>query len=57
MPFQEHLFLHKNNTMVVVLKIASAWVSFIQIMHIRVQNKRKALRKVDTTETCQLPQA
>ena len=44
-PFRELLFLHKNNTMVVLPKIASVWVSFIQIMQIRVQNKRKSVRK------------
>ena len=37
--FRELLFLHKNNTMVVLLKTASVRVSFIQIMQIRVQNK------------------
>jgi len=41
-PFRELLFLHKNNTMVVLLKTASVRVSFIQIMQIRVQNKRKS---------------
>ena len=40
-PFRELLFLHKNNTMVVLLKTASVRVSFIQIMQIRVQNKGK----------------
>ena len=44
-PIQELLFLHKNNTMVVLLKTASVGVSFIQIMQIRVQNKRKSVRK------------
>ena len=44
-PFRELLFLHKNNTMVVLLKTASVRVSFIQIMQIRVQNKRKSVRK------------
>src|SRR6266536_3489864 len=55
-PFRELLFPHKNNTMVVLLKIASVRVSFIQIMQIRVQNKsKKVLGKVDTMETYQLP--
>ena len=44
-PFRELLFLHKNNTMVVLLKTKSVWVSFIQIMQIRVQNKRRSVRK------------
>ena len=44
-PFRELLFLHKNNTMVVLLKTTSVRVSFIQIMQIRVQNKSKSVRK------------
>ena len=44
-PIQELLFLHKNNTMVVLLKTASVRVSFTKIMQIRVQNKRKSVRK------------
>ena len=44
-PIRELLFLHKNNIMVVLLKIASVRVSFVQIMQIRVQNKRKSVRK------------
>ena len=44
-PIRELLFLHKNNTMVVLLKTASVRVSFIQIMQIRVQNKSKSVRK------------
>ena len=43
--FWELLFLHKNNTMVVLLKTASVRVSFIQIMQIRVQNKSKSVWK------------
>ena len=43
-PFRELLFLHKNNTMVVLLKTASVRVSSIQIMQIRVQNKGKRVR-------------
>ena len=42
---QELLFLHKNNTMVVLLKTMSVRVSFIQIMQIRVQNKSTSVRK------------
>ena len=38
-------FCTKNNTMVVLLKTASVRVTFIQIMQIRVQNKRKSVRK------------
>ena len=43
--FRELLFLHKNKTMVVLLKTASVRVSFIQIMQIRVQNKSKSIRR------------
>ena len=35
----------ENNTMVVLLKTASVWVSFIQIMQVRVQNKVKSVWK------------
>ena len=56
-PFRELLFLHKNNTMVVLLKTTLVRVSFIQIMQIRVQNNRKLLGKVDMMETYQFPQA
>ena len=35
----------QNNTMVVLLKTTSVWVSFIQIMQIRVEKKRKSIRK------------
>jgi len=44
-PFRELLFLHKNSTMVVLLKTASVRVSFIQIMQIRVQKKGKSVWK------------
>ena len=44
-PIRELLFLHKNNTMAVLLKIVSVRVSFIQIMQIMVQNKTKSVRK------------
>ena len=44
-PIWELLFLHKNNTMVVLRKTALVQVSFIQIMQIRVQNKRKSVRR------------
>ena len=39
------VFCTINNTMAVLLKIASVRVSFIQIMQIRVQKKRKSVRK------------
>ena len=42
---RELLFLHKNNTMAVVLKTASVRVSSIQIMQVRVQNKGKSVCK------------
>ena len=40
--FRELLFLHKNNTMAILLKTASVRVSSIQIMQVRVQNKGKS---------------
>src|SRR6187200_1943571 len=43
--FRELLFLHKNNTMAVLLKTASVRVSSIQIMQVRVQNKVKSVWK------------
>ena len=45
MSFRELLFLHKNNTMAILLKTASVWVSSIQIMQVRVQNKGKSVWK------------
>src|SRR4051812_30026480 len=41
--FRELLFLHINNTMESVLKTALVWVSSIQIMQVRVQNKGKSV--------------
>ena len=35
------MFLHKDNTMAILLKTAPVWVSSIQIMQIRVQTKGK----------------
>ena len=43
--FRELLFLHKNNTMAILLKTASFRVSSIQIMQVRVQNKGKSVWK------------
>ena len=43
--FQELLFLHKNNTMAILLKTTSVRVSSIQIMQVRVQNKGKRVCK------------
>ena len=43
--FRECLFLHINNTMVILLKTASVQVSSIQIMQVRVQNKGKSVWK------------
>ena len=43
--FRELLFLHKNNTMVILLKTVSVRVSSIQIMQVRVQNKGKSVWK------------
>ena len=37
--------MHKNNTMAILLKTASVWVSSIQIMQVRVQNKGKSVWK------------
>ena len=45
MSFRELLFLHKNNTMAILLKIVSVRVSSIQIMQVRVQNKGKSVWK------------
>ena len=41
--FRELLFLHKNNTMAILLKTTSVRVSSIQIMQVRVQNKGKSV--------------
>ena len=43
--FRELLFLHINNTMESLLETASVWVSSIQIMQVRVQNKGKSVWK------------
>ena len=43
--FRELIFLHKNNTMAILLKTASVRVSSIQIMQVRVQNKGKSVWK------------
>ena len=43
--FRERLFLHINNTMVILLKTTSVRVSSIQIMQVRVQNKGKSVWK------------
>ena len=43
--FWELLYLHKNNTMAILLKIASVRVSSIQIVQVRVQNKGKSVWK------------
>ena len=43
--FREHLLLHINNTMVILLKTALVRVSSIQIMQVRVQNKGKSVWK------------
>ena len=39
------IFCTKNNTMAVLLKTASVWVSSIQIIQVRVQNKGKSVWK------------
>ena len=43
--FWELLFLHKSNTMAILLKTTSVRVSSIQIMQVRVQNKGKNVWK------------
>ena len=43
--FRELLFLHKNNTIAILLKTAAVQVSSIQIMQVRVQNKGKSVWK------------
>ena len=45
MSFRELLFLHKNDTMAILLKTSSVLVSSIQIMQVRVQNKGKSVWK------------
>ena len=45
MSFRELLFLHKDNTMAILLKTMSVRVSSIQIMQVRVQNKGKRVWK------------
>ena len=42
---ENFLFLHKNNTMAILLKTRSVQVSSIQIMQVRVQNKGKSVWK------------
>ena len=43
--FRELLFLHKNNTMAILLKTASVRVSSIRTMQVRVQNNVKSVWK------------
>ena len=43
--FRELLFLHKNNTMAIMLKTTLVRVSSIQIMQVKVQNKGKSVWK------------
>ena len=43
--FWDLLFLHINNTIAILLKTRSLWVSSIQIMQVRVQNKGKSVWK------------
>ena len=43
--FRELLFLHKNNTMAILLKTVLVRVSSIQIMQVRVRNKGKSVWK------------
>ena len=40
-----YVFFTINNIMAVLLKTVSVWVSFIQIMQVRVQNKGKSVWK------------
>ena len=42
---RELLFLHKDNTMAILLKTSSVRVSSIQTMQVRVQNKGKSVWK------------
>ena len=57
MSFRELLFLHKNNTMAILLKTASVRVSSIQIFKLESKTRAKVFGKVDMTETYQLPQS
>ena len=53
--FWELLFLHKNNTMAILLKTTSVRVSSIQIMQVRVQNKGKIVWKSRYNEDVSTP--
>ena len=53
--FRELLFLHKNNTMEILLKTSSDRVSSIQIMQVRVQNKGKSVWKSRYDEDVSTP--
>ena len=55
MTFRECLLLHINNTMVILLKTSSVWVSSIQIMQVRVQNKGKSVWKSRYDEDISIP--
>ena len=53
--FRELLLLHINNTMAILLKSTSVWVSSIQIMQVRVQNKGKSVWKSRYDEDVSTP--
>ena len=57
LPLRELLFLHKNNTMVVLLKTVSLGLVSFKSCKLESKTRGKALGKVDTLETYQLPQA
>ena len=51
--FRELLFLHINNTMAILLKIASVWLVPFKSCKLESKTRAKAFGKVDTTETYQ----
>ena len=51
--FRELLFLHINNTMVILLKIVSVWVSFIKSCKLESKTRANVFGKVYTMETYQ----
>ena len=55
--FRELLFLHKNNTMAILLKTASVRVVPFKSCKLECKTRAKVFGKVETLETYQLPQA
>ena len=55
--FQELLFLHKNNTMAILLKQRQSGLVPFKSCKLESKTRAKVFGEVDTTETYQLPQA